>query len=117
MKWLKYVVVDIIVSMVIVVAVLLKIEWLTIVVIAYTVLMLILKFLAIVSDPFMKSVKTGKSESIQAPLWFTSSLYAFNVMVLLTFAWYYTAVQWVLIWVFSWIAFKKVKSQKAKSKR
>lgn len=114
MKWLKNVIVDIVVSIVILIAVLSEIEWLTIVVIAYTVLMLALKFLAIISDTFMKSVQKGKAKTIQVPLWFTSALYGFNVAVLLAFAWYYTAVQWVLIWLFSWIAFRKgkVKSQK-----
>lgn len=113
MPWLKSVIVDIIVSIVIVIAVLIKIEWLTIAVVAYTILMLLLKFLAVVSEQFMKSVKPGKS--VQAPLWFTSSLYAFNVFVLLGFAWYLTAAQWALIWLFSWMAYKK--RQKAKSKR
>jgi hypothetical protein len=112
MKWIKNVIVDIVVSGVIVAAVLLKIEWLTIVVIAYTVLMLVLKLLSVISDPFMKSVKTGKTTTVEAPLWFISSLYAFNVLVLLAFAWYYTAAQWVLIWLFSWIVFKKGKSKK-----
>jgi hypothetical protein len=117
MKWMKNVIVDIFVSGVIVAAVLLKIEWLTIVVIAYTILMLVLKLMAVVSDPFMKSVKTGKAATVEAPLWFISVLYAFNVLVLMAFGWYYTATQWVLIWLFSWIAFKKGRSGKAKSKK
>jgi hypothetical protein len=116
MKWLKNVVVDIMVSIVIIIAALSKIEWLTIVVVAYTVLMMVLKFLAVISDPFMKSVQKGKVPAIQAPLWFTSSLYALNVVVLLIFAWYYTAAQWVLIWLFSWIAFRKSKKAKVKSR-
>lgn len=117
MKWMKNVIVDIVVSGVIVAAVLLKIEWLTIVVIAYTILMLVLKLLAIISNPFMKSVKTGKAATGEAPLWFISSLYAFNVLILMAFGWYYTTAQWILIWLFSWIAFKKGKSGKAKSKK
>lgn len=115
MTWLKNVVVDILVSAVIIIAVLSKIEWLSIVVIAYTILMLVLKFLAILSDPFMKSVQKGKTKVRQAPLWFTSSLYALNVFVLLGFSWYYTAAQWGLIWLFSWMAFKK--SEKTKGKK
>lgn len=120
MTWLKSVIVDIIVSIVIIIAVLAKIEWLTIVVVAYTILMLVLKLLAVVSEQFMKSVKPGKS--VQAPLWFTSSLYAFNVFILLGFAWYLTAAQWVLIWFFSWMAHKRSEKadgrrQKAKVKR
>lgn len=112
MKWVKNVVVDIIVSIVIIVGVLVQIQWLEVVIIAYTALMLLLKFLAVVSEQFMKSVK---KTTIEVPLWFTSSLYALNVFVLLGFAWYYTAAQWGLIWLFSWIAHKK--SQKAKGKR
>lgn len=112
MKWVKNVVVDIIVSIVIIVGVLVQIQWLEVVIIAYTALMLLLKFLAVVSEQFMKSVK---KTTIEVPLWFTSSLYALNVFVLLGFAWYYTAAQWGLIWLFSWIAHKK--SQKAKVKR
>ena len=111
MKWVKNAVVDIIVSVVIVIGVLVHIQWFEIVIIAYTGLMLFLKFLAVVSEQFIKSVK---KTTIDVPLWFTSSLYAFNVFILLGFAWYYTAVQWLLIWLFSWIAFRK--SQKAKGK-
>ena len=117
MKWMKNAIVDIVVSGVIVAAVLLKIEWLTIVVIAYTILMLVLKLLAIISNPLMRSVKTGKTATVEAPLWFFSSLYAFNVLVLLAFGWYYTAAQWVLIWLFSWMVFKKSESGKSKSKK
>lgn len=113
MKWLKNVIVDIAVSVVISIAVITKIEWLKIVVVAYTALMLLLKIIAVLSDQFMKSVKPG--ESIQAPLWFTSSLYAFNVFILIGFAWYLTAIQWALIWLFSWSAFKK--SQRVKAKK
>lgn len=113
MKWLKSVIVDIVVSIVIVIAVLTKIKWLSIVVIAYTILMLVLKFLAVISEQFMKSVKPGKS--VEVPLWFTSSLYAFNIFVLLGFGLYLTAAQWALIWLFSYMAFKR--SQKAKVKR
>ncbi len=113
MKWIKNVIVDIIVSIVIIIAVLTKVEWLKIVVIAYTILMLLLKIIAVISDQFIKSVKPVKS--IQTPLWFTSLLYALNVFVLLGFAWYLTAVQWVFIWLFSWMAFKK--KQKLKHKR
>jgi len=117
MKWVRNVIVDIVVGVVIIIAALSKIEWLAIVVIAYTVLMLVLKFLAVISDPFMKSVQKGKVTAIQAPLWFTSSLYAVNVVVLLAFGWYYTAAQWVVIWLFSWIAFKKSKKAKVKSEK
>ena len=112
MKWIKNVVVDIIVSIVIVIGVLVPFQWLQIVIIAYTGLMLFLKFLAVINDQFMKSVKPTM---IQVPLWFTSSLYAFNVFILLGFAWYIIALQWVLIWLFSWITYKK--SKKAKVKR
>lgn len=112
MKWIKNVVVDIVVSVVIIIGVFVQVQGLEIVIIAYTGLMVFLKLLAVVSDQFMKSVK---KTTVQAPLWFTSSVYAFNVFLLLGFAWYLTAAQWALIWLFSWIAYKK--SQKLKVKR
>lgn len=106
MEWIKNVIVDIVVSIIIVIGVLIQVQWLQIIIVAYTGLMLFLKFLALVNEQFMKSVK---KTTIQVPLWFTSSLYAFNVFILLGFAWYITALQWVLIGLFSWIAYKKSK--------
>jgi hypothetical protein len=114
MKWLKNVLVDITVSVVIIIAVVVNLEWLKIVVIAYTALMLLLKIIALVNDQFMKSVKPGKSA--QVPLWFISSLYALNVFVLIGFAWYLTAVQWALIWLFSWLAYSKNQKQKVQKR-
>jgi hypothetical protein len=114
MKWIKNVVVDIVVSIIIVIGVLVQIQWLQIVIIAYTGLMLFLKFMAVVNEQFMKSVK---KTTIQVPLWFTSSLYAFNVFILLGFAWYTTALQWILIWLFSWLAYKKSKQLKGKREK
>lgn len=112
MKWIKNAIVDIIVSIVILIAAILDVEWLEVIVVAYTALMLFLKFLAVVSEQFIKSVKPGKS--VEAPLWFTSSSYAFNVFVLLGFGWYYTAAQWVLIWLFSYLAFRKMRRERLK---
>lgn len=114
MKWIKNATVDIAVSIVILIAVIIEVQWLERVVAAYTILMLFLKLLAVVSDQFMKSVKPGKS--LEVPLWFTSSLYAFNVFVLLGFGWYYTALLWGLIWLFSYMAFRKMQRERLKGK-
>lgn len=104
MKWIKTVIVDIVVTIVILLAVNLEIEWLRIVVIAYTILILLLKLIVYFSGGSPLKKKGNLSE---APGWFIHMLYAINVIVLLLYQWWIIAALWVVIWLFSWLIQKK----------
>jgi len=99
MNWIKEVVVDLIVTMVILVAVLTNLHWLGLIVIGYTLLMLLLKGIVALNHSLIGALKPRKSE---APEWVTHLLYGVNSLLLLAFGWWITGVQWVAIWILSW---------------
>ena len=114
MKWIKDVILDLIVTVAIIIAVLLKLKWLFYIIIAYTVLMLLAKAMVLLGDSFLQLMK---KTSTDAPLWFSNLLYAINVVILITGGLYYTGAAWALIWILSFITHLKThKKEKAKTK-
>jgi hypothetical protein len=114
MKWIKDVILDLIVTIAIIIAVSLKLQWLFYLIIAYTVLMLLAKAMVLLGDSFLQLMK---KTSTDAPIWFSNLLYAINVITLIIGEFYYTAAAWLIIWILSFITHLKThKKEKAKTK-
>jgi hypothetical protein len=97
MKWLKNVLVDIGVTLVILLTTAGVLpagaEW---VIYVYTPFRLLLKIVSLSSG--VKQVKQQQKDEAQPPEWFFHVLYAVNVIVLLYSRWWWTGAQWALIW-------------------
>lgn len=100
----KQIVVDLIVTILIIVAVVINNQWLTYLIISYTVLMLGAKSLVVFSGQVRAITKKNKS-SIPDILYHL--LYGINVAALTAFAWYYTAAAWAIIWISSIYGLRK----------
>jgi len=74
MKWLKEIIVDIIVTAAIVAAVLLKLNWLVAVVVGYTGLILIFRVILF----FNKSLNLQRKLFSSVPDWFFHAVYKYN---------------------------------------
>lgn len=106
MSWLKDVIVDLIVTVVIIAAVLISNSWLSGLVWGYTGLLLLIKFSVLASD----SMLMNKSKT-EAPAWFSHMLYAINTVALLSFGWWYAGVGWALIWIISYLTQQKLEKK------
>jgi len=102
--WITEILVDLTVTVTIICAVLLGYIWLNYIVIGYTILLLLVKFLVVISSQFQAITKKGKST---APSWVYHFLYAVNTTFLLVFSWYLTAIGWAIIWGLSIYISKK----------
>jgi hypothetical protein len=98
MRWLKDVVIDIAITLVIVAFALWQFEWARWIVLIYTPLLLVLKVLAVSSGSVLAlSKRTGGD----APFLFHHGLYAVSVLALLSATQHLLAGAWLLIWVLS----------------
>lgn len=109
MKWIKEIIVDIIVTVAIIVGVIINNDVLDVLIIGYTVLILLAKSLVIVGNSFLQLMQKTKTN---APDWISHLLYAINVAMLFIFGWWYTGSAWVLIWGLSYYTEQKM-SRKA----
>ncbi len=101
MSWLKNVVVDVMVTLVIILVTNNVIpDWANWIVLVYTPFMLVLKAITLFGG--VKPPKSKNSEE-NPPEWFFHVLYAINIGALLYDQWYITAGQWALIWAFSYL--------------
>lgn len=100
----KQIAVDLIVTILIIIAVVIHNQWFTYLIIGYTVLMLSVKILAVFSEQ-VRAIAKKKKSSI--PDIFYHLLYGINVAALTVFAWYYTAAAWAIIWISSVYALRK----------
>lgn len=105
MKWFREVLLDVAVTVIIILAVTLKISALKYIVFFYTVLMLLLKAIVFFDDSFLQLIKHRRS---QAPIWFIHLLYGTNVLILGICGWWITSAQWAVIWLLSWLSQQKV---------
>jgi hypothetical protein len=94
----RQIAVDLIVTILIIVAVVINNQWLTYLIIGYTVLMFGMKILVIYSEQLRAIAKKNKSN---IPEIFYHLLYGINVAALTVFAWYYIAAAWAVIWILS----------------
>lgn len=106
MSWLKEIIVDILVTFFIAVAFLLNDPWMWWVIAVYTALLLIAKGAALTSSGLLRQSR----KSQQAPEWILHVLYAVNVILLGLASWWFLMAGWVLIWLLSYLAQRKVQS-------
>lgn len=112
MDWIKDIFLDIIVSLFIVSAVFLEIEWMYWIVIAYTAILLLTKAIVLLADDALQLIR--KTET-KAPKWVNHLIYGVNTLALLVNAWWYVGSGWVLIWLLSWLAQYKLDRSRAAS--
>lgn len=105
MSWLKNALLDIIVTLVIILAIVTGNQILETVVVWYTPLMLALKLIGVFSGTV---VATLQSQKTAAPVWLVYGLYAINILVLAISAWWWTAAEWGVIWLLSVISQKRI---------
>ncbi len=103
MGWLKNVVVDIAVTVVIALAVTGSERWILMVAYGYSVLMLILKLIYFRGPSFQRKAKKQKDA---APAWFIYALYAINAGLFAAYGHWIFAGIWIVIGVLSYIAQK-----------
>lgn len=111
MSWIKDVLVDLIVTAFIIASIFLEMSWMRWIVIGYTAIMVVAKGIVLAGDSALQLIRKTKTE---APDWLPHVLYAINTGVLLYGAWWYTAGGWVIIWLLSYLAQRKLKASKGK---
>lgn len=105
MHWLKDVFIDIIVTITIVSAVLLEIEWMYWVITVYTGVLLLAKSVVFLADDALQLIRKTQNK---APEWFNHLLYGVNTAVLLFNEWWYLGAAWAIIWILSYLASRKL---------
>jgi hypothetical protein len=113
MYWIKNAIVDILVTVTIIVAAILHVEWLEYVVTGYTIVLLVAKIVIIAMNQ-MQTLMKGRITDV--PEWASHMLYAINVIVLAVFSWPVTATMWLVIWFLSYLTYKKVRAKKTPAK-
>lgn len=108
MEWIKDVLVDLAVTVLIVLAALLDLAWARWMVLIYTPFILIAKVLFFLGG---HSISKLKQKIVVVPMWFYHALYAINVTVTAGYAvfgagtatqhWWMLAGGWALIWILS----------------
>ena len=98
MSWLKHVLIDIVATLVILVAAVGEAAWAEWIVLIYTPLMLLLKIVALVGERFMRQFQR---EETDVPRWFYHLLYGINTGVLFLYGWWLVGGQWAMIWILS----------------
>ncbi len=105
MSWLKNVVIDIIVTVLIVLVTSNVLPaWADWIVFVYTPFMLLLKAIALFGG--VNKIKQ-KEPADEPPGWFLHVLFAINIAALAYAQWWITAGLWALIWLFSFIIEKR----------
>jgi len=97
MTWIKNVIVDVIVTVIIALYVFSNAAWGYWVIIVYTPLMVLLKLGAVASGVS----KVVKQKPDETPNWFYHVLYALNFALLLYGAMWWPAAGWAAIWILS----------------
>ncbi len=103
MKWLNQVLLDIAITVLILLSTSEFVPWARWIVLVYTPFMLVIKAIAYFSPGLTQFSRQRKEETAAAPALFYHALYAINVAILGLYAWWITALQWVLIWLFSFL--------------
>lgn len=109
MDWLKEVILDIMVTIFILAAVYLADPWMAWIIWIYTGVMLLTKSLILFGDSFLRLADKAKTS---APVWFTHLLYGVNTAALFIFQWWFAATGWALIWIFSYMAQRKLAARR-----
>ena len=103
MKWLKDVLLDIAVTVLIVLATSGVLPWARWLVVIYTPFMLAIKALAFFGGGLGQITRQRKGAEEAPPALFLHALYAINCSLLALNGWWITAGLWALIWLFSYL--------------
>jgi hypothetical protein len=114
MGWLKHVIIDLAVTVVIVIAAVTGAVWAQWVVWIYTPFMLLLKLVGVFGAGVTAQFKRAGAE---VPTWFYHALYAVNVGVLLVYGWWLVGAGWGLIWILSVAAEMRARRTVGKPKK
>ncbi len=114
MKWIKEILVDILVTIAVILAVRLPYHWLELVIVVYTPIMLLMKAVVLFSGGFNQLMKKTQTS---APWWFVHLLYAINVIVLFFAQWWITGAEWILIWLLSYLTHLKIEKKSVASSK
>lgn len=98
MPWIKHVLIDLAVTVVIIIATFTQQPWAVWAVLLYTPFMLLLKLIPLLAGSLVQQVK-GPNNGV--PDAFYHLLFALNLAALLYAGWWITAAQWGVIWVLS----------------
>ena len=98
--WIRNVILELAVTLLIVVATIPEPAWARWIVMAYTILMLALKVIALLGRNVMKSVRPTNPD---VPSWFWHVNYGVNVALLAVDAWWLVALGWFGIWILSFV--------------
>lgn len=101
MDWLKTVILDIAVTLMILVAVTTDINGVDTIVVVYTPIMLVLKLVEAFGQGMINNFRPAAP---QPPAWFIHLLYGVNTMILLAASWWWTSLQWAAIWMLSFLS-------------
>ncbi len=100
---IKHALVDILVTVLIVVAVVMDLEWARWIILIYTPFILILKVIAVMGP----SMRMLKGSSKEPPRLLVHVLYAVNVVALGIGEWWYLFAGWIVIWILSIVQDRK----------
>ena len=113
MKWLKQVILDLVITVLILVATILNPVWAMWIVVVYTPIMLLMKVFSVFGTGITAKIKQTDAA---VPTWFWHSLYAVNTVALLFAGWWITGTQWALIWILSIVAEARTRARKKAKK-
>jgi len=101
MKWLKKVILDIVITIIIISTLFFKTLVLKVFLFIYTPIMLIGRILA------LTGMNIQKKGGAKAPDWFLHVLYCINVLVLVINRWWILAALWLVIWFLAFLYTKR----------
>lgn len=107
MSWIRHILFDLLVTVFIVAAVVMQVDALRWIALAYTGLMVALKGLALVMGGLLNLAKPRENAP---PAWIFHVFYATCTIAPLAVGWWWMAGGWALIWVFSVIAERRTPS-------
>lgn len=114
MKWIREVIVDILVTLIIGLAVFTHLHWLHAVIMIYTGVVLLLRILTLLNAGVIASGKLIRSS---VPLWFYHLDYGINILIFVIGEWWITAAAWAVIWALSFYYHRQNTRSIAESKK
>lgn len=112
MKWMKNNLLDLLLTVLILIAVAGNVDWLMVVIIVYSSLVLLLRVVVLFNADMMHMVYKRMPDM---PSWPLHLLYAINVFILSAGQQFLIAGLWLLIWLLSWLGERKATSSGAKN--
>ena len=108
MQWIKNIVWDLVVTVVVIVGVWFDYTVLYWIIAAYTALMVVTKALTAFTESWNQIIRKARNNTPDVVI---HLIYAINLAILLYGKWWIVAGGWALVWLFSWLAQRRM-SQK-----